>query len=254
MAPEPTVRDRVIAGALAGTELARAGVAAVRWPTFSITSYTMVRGLVRQGIVPDLVIDVGANQGQFTSAVLGLIGDARGVAFEPIPSCADALHAIRDRFPGRLRVIEAAIGAERSTATLTINAHSQSSSLRSLTPKHLSAFPDATPAGTATVEVLRLDEVLADHEINSRSLLKLDVQGFEREAMEGAGELLTRFGHVIVEASFRPLYEGEWTFIDLLDFARERGLKFVRPVGSLRDPRTGEYLQIDALFTGVRRE
>jgi hypothetical protein len=32
----------------------------------------------------------------------------------------------------------------------------------------------------------------------------------------------------------------------------DRGFAFLRPVGALRDPRTGEYLQMDALFVRDR--
>ncbi|MEQ1703916.1 MAG: hypothetical protein ABMA25_27730, partial [Ilumatobacteraceae bacterium] len=43
---------------------------AARWPVYSRTSSAMVASLVAQGIRPPMVIDVGANKGQFAVAVL----------------------------------------------------------------------------------------------------------------------------------------------------------------------------------------
>lgn len=246
------MRDRLRDLSRSGLDLVQGGSALVRWPVFSLTSFRMVRGLVRQGIEPRLVIDVGANRGQFSTAVLELVPQADVVAFEPIPAAAEMLRTLNTRWPDRLTVIESAVGAEPGRATLTINSHSQSSSLRTLTAAHLTAFPGAVPEGQVDVEVVRLDDALGDRALGGGSLLKVDAQGLEREVLTGAGDRLTEFEHVIIEASFRPLYEGEWTFTDLLDFAGDKGLRFVRPVGSLRDPHTGEYLQMDALFRSSR--
>ena len=46
-------------------------------------------------------------------------------------------------------------------------------------------------------------------DLRGRCLLKLDVQGFELSALRGCSELLPRFAHVYVEASFVELYEGQ---------------------------------------------
>jgi hypothetical protein len=50
---------------------------------------------------------------------------------------------------------------------------------------------------------------------------------------------------VILEASFKPMYEGEMLFMDIVRLMEEYGL---RPVGWLSEPKTGEILQMDALF------
>jgi FkbM family methyltransferase len=234
-----------------GSDLAAGAVAAVRWPVFSVTSFRMVRDLKRLGIAPELVVDVGANRGQFTTAVLELLPGASVVAIEPLPDAAEHLRQLKGRWPGRLDVVEAAAGAAAGQAELTVNAHSQSSSLLTLDSRHTRAFPDAIPVGTVTVEVAPLDEILRDRDVPPTALLKIDAQGSERDVLAGAATQLSSFRNLLVEASFDPLYQGEWTFSDVLDFARANGLRFMRPVGALRDPRTGAYLQIDALFEAL---
>jgi len=53
---------------------------------------------------------------------------------------------------------------------------------------------------------------------------------------------------VVAETSLRPLYEGEPLFLDLVEMMGALGFRFLRPVGWLSDPRSGEVLQLDALF------
>jgi hypothetical protein len=92
-----------------------------------------------------------------------------------------------------------------------------------------------------------------DYEIGSISLerpvlLKLDVQGYEAQVLLGATETLKRMDYVLLEASFRPLYEGEKTFMDLARMMERYGFEFLRPIGWLDDPQNGEVLQADVLF------
>jgi FkbM family methyltransferase len=174
--------------------------------------------------------------------------DCDVVSFEPIPEAAERLRELSARWPGRFRVVEAALGTEAGTAQLVVNSHSQSSSLHEMLDTHLDAFPDATPSRTVEVKLQTLDEAMAGIELAAPALLKLDVQGSEADVLAGAVNTLGRFDHLVIESSFEPLYEGERTFLDLVQLLGEHGFDFVRPVGALRHPRTGEFLQVDALF------
>lgn len=230
------------------SHFARLARRSARWPVFSVTSNRLVSGLVQQGIAPTFVVDVGANKGQFAVAILELVPGARVLSFEPLPAQAAALARLDQRYGPRLEVRNLALGSERSRLELHVNQHHQSSSLRSLTPRHLSAFPDAQEAGSVVVDVDRLDSQISSTDVRPGSMLKIDVQGFERDVIEGAGEVLQDFDTLLIEASFQTLYEGEWTFTEMVGDLASRGFEFKRPVGFLQDPQNAEYLQIDALF------
>ncbi len=86
---------------------------------------------------------------------------------------------------------------------------------------------------------------LSAADIPAGSMLKIDVQGFERDVVEGASQVMRNFETLLIESSFQPLYEGEWTFLEMVDEMASLGFTFVRPAGFLQDPRNGEFLQVD---------
>jgi FkbM family methyltransferase len=225
----------------------RALHALATWPKFSLTSYRMMRGMAKQGLKPATIIDVGANIGQFAVAATRMFPEASVHSFEPD---SRSLEKLRRNVAGRnVTVYPVAVGAVDGELSLHVNSHSHSSSLLSLSANHTAAFPDARELGAIPVQVKALDGALSGVELKGPVLLKLDVQGFESEALKGATELLrNRIQHVLIEVSFKPMYEGEVTFRGILDLLESRGFAFVRPLGWLQDPVTDEIVQMDGLF------
>jgi len=220
------------------------------WPRFSLTSYQMVRRLARGGLTPRTVIDVGANAGQFAVAAAKLFPSAHVHSFEPIPQVAAALQ----RNVAGLRnvtVYPLALGARVGRSTMYVNSSGTSSSLRPLAVEHRRAFPSAREVMSIEVPVATLDSVFRDVALPRPVLLKLDVQGSEADAVRGGVSTLAQVDFVVAETSFKPLYDGETLFPDLVGLLRELGFEFVSPVGWLEAPRTGEILQIDALFRSL---
>lgn len=224
-----------------------AWLAAVSWPCFSLTSYRLVTRLLGQGITPRTVIDVGANVGQFAVAAAKLLPSASVHSFEPAPAAFDQL---RKNVAGlrKVRLYPLAVGDKDGQTTFHVNIHSHSSSVRRVGKGHLEAFPAAQEAEIIVVDIARLDTALAEAELAAPTLLKLDVQGYETQALRGARQTLDRVNAAVIEVSFKPLYEGEETFAEVLRLMAEREFRFDRPVGLLLEPRTDEILQLDALF------
>lgn len=221
--------------------------AVLTWPTFSLTSYEMVTNLARQGVRPHSVLDVGANVGQFAVAAAKTFKGVEVHSFEPQPDCVDSLKK-HVRTLDNVNVYACALGDKEGMATLHVNSHRHSSSILPLGVHHKKAFPDAQEVSVIEVPVLTLDQKMADVSLPSPVLLKLDVQGYETRVLQGAAVTLRQVDYVVLEASFKPLYEGERLFVDIMNLMDELGFRFARPVGWLSDDRTGEILQIDALF------
>ncbi len=221
--------------------------ALLSWPKFSITSYRMVSSLMQQGIIPRTVIDVGANVGQFAVACAKIFPGVAVHSFEPLPDCVERLKRNVARLAD-VHVYPLALGAESGETTMHVNSHSHSSSILALGERHRRAFPSAREIGDIKVKMSTLDLEMKSIFLERPVLLKLDVQGYEALVLEGATETLEKIDYVLLEASFRPMYVGEKTFMDIVRTMEGYGFEFLRPVDWLSDPHNGEVLQVDALF------
>lgn len=217
------------------------------WPKFSVTSYSMVSRLLRQDVTPRTVIDVGANVGQFAVVSAKLFPDVRVHSFEPVPACAAELRKNVAELKNIL-VYSFALGEAAGEAKLHVNSYSHASSFLPATRKHREAFPEVRESGEVSVEVSTLDREFSGVELQGPVLLKLDVQGYEAQVIRGGTETLKRVDYVVLEASFKQMYEGEDLFADILRLMEDHGFRFERPVGWLTAPGNGEVLQMDALF------
>lgn len=222
----------------------------LNWPKFSITSFNMISALRTQGIYPKTVIDVGANVGQFAVATAKIFSGVSVHSFEPNPECVSALQKNIASLPNVL-VYPLALGEAEGEVSFHVNSHSHSSSILPLAKSHLMAFPDAREVNMIQVKLCTLDKVFADIELSSPVMLKLDVQGYEAQVLRGATETLKRIDYVVLEASFKPMYQGEILFMDIVKLMEGFEFSFLRPVGMLSDPQTNEIIQMDALFQRI---
>jgi len=79
------------------------------------------------------------------------------------------------------------------------------------------------------------------------ALLKIDVQGYELEALRGCEPLLDRFRHVYVECSFMELYEGQGLASEVIGYLAVYGFRLVG-VYNMGYDRKGHAIQGDFLF------
>lgn len=210
----------------------------------------MVQTLVRLGVAPQTVLDVGANLGQFAIPASYAWPNAAIHCVEPLPEAVSYLEA-RARLRPQIHVHPVAVGAAAGTVTLHVNANSGSSSVLPLGDVHRAAFPNAVEAGNITVPIETLDALFADADLRPPILLVIDVQGFEFAVLTGAERLLRSVEWVILEASTRPMYDGERPIGDLLATMQSAGFALQAFVGRLEDPSTGAIVQVDPLFRRV---
>lgn len=194
-----------------------------------------------------VIIDGGANLGSVTDALLGYYPSAAIHAFEPIPQLADAL---RSKYVHRPNVMihAKALGAEPKRLTFHQLNHIDSSSF--LTPSAITARYHGQKVAINnefTVEQVRLDDMV-DDEID---ILKLDLQGYELEALKGAERSLPSTKLVLIEVEFVPLYENQPLFGDLDVFLRERGF-FLLNLYELWTHPDGQLTSGDAIYLNSR--
>lgn len=170
------------------------------------------------------VVDLGANEGDFSSAVLGLAPDARIVAVEPGPAPRERLeHRLGSRPNVEIRPV--AVAGRSGTATFRLTAHDHNASL--LRPRPESK--EAIGGGWEVVREIEVPTVTLDELVGEQSVdvLKLDVQGAELEVIGGGGQTLARTRAVLLEMNLFSQYEGDATFDALHDEMRGLGFELV---------------------------
>jgi FkbM family methyltransferase len=195
----------------------------------------------------DLVVDVGASDGEYAASLrrLGYNGDI--VSFEPLPDAAARLRARHGR-DARWRSFEIALGDAPGDAELHVAGNSSSSSFLPMLSSHERHAPESAFVGSIRVQVRTLDE-LADEVIGNarRPLLKIDTQGYEKRVLDGARDSIRRFVGVQVELSIEPLYAGAPDYLDMLRILADNGFGLASVEPGFSDRRSGRLLQFDAL-------
>jgi FkbM family methyltransferase len=163
----------------------------------------------------DTVIDVGANIGQFAVTAHCANPDARIFCFEPLAGCFARLRGLAQDYP-RLTVFDHALGAEQGQFEINVASNTGSSSILDFTDLQLETYPDVSVVGKETIRVEVLDKVATPGMTQGRTLLKMDVQGFELEVLKGAEATLAKIEAVYLEASFVPLYADQPLASDLI--------------------------------------
>jgi FkbM family methyltransferase len=173
--------------------------------------------LFRLGYRPRAIIDGGANRGQWFAAASRVFSPARYELIEPVPACHPALeslaasstkvtlHKVALTAPGRSTLAMAGGTAAGGTGSFVVD-HDD--------PRAQIVCP-ATTLDSLFAGELRRDD---------RTLLKLDLEGHEMEALQGASELLPNVEVAVVEAQFFPIAgNGLPCFDDVVRFMHDCG-------------------------------
>jgi FkbM family methyltransferase len=202
----------------------------------------------------DLAIDVGANRGQYGRhlRMLGYKGNI--VSLEPGREAYGHLVATASGDPS-WTTRRMALGAQRETRTFHIAGNiGMSSSFLEMLPASVAAAPNSAYVGAEEAEIVPLDAVFSELRGNaSRVFLKLDVQGMEAAVLDGAAASLDSIELLELESSLVPLYRGECLLPEMMERLHARAFTLVGLNGGFEDHRTGQMLQVDALFARGER-
>jgi FkbM family methyltransferase len=147
------------------------------------------------GFTPDpnsCVVDIGANLGMFSAWVSQYLAPTgRIIALEPHPGAYRLLQGNLSRVRCAAESLNVACGATDQTLPLYFE------------PNRLTVATFEPPAGKALeridVPVRRLDDILAFAGVEDIGLLKIDVEGWEPEVLDGAKDCLRRTDRIVLE-------------------------------------------------------
>lgn len=171
----------------------------------------------------DLVIDVGANDGQFASKLREIGYGGRICSVEPVSRCHASLEARAAADPN-WSVHRTAMGRAPGTATINIFEASDFSSFLKPNGFGQSTFDKMKIAASEEVPVQTLDAFMNEHVApEARVFLKMDTQGFDLEVFAGLRDRIGQVSAIVSELSLTPIYEGMPDFLQALAEFRRRG-------------------------------
>lgn len=200
----------------------------------------------------DLIFDVGANKGQYAEKVFA---HGYGRADRLLRAALRAARRARGEEPqtpgvggGRALLHRRPDGRDRGEHFRELD--------RELDPAALGRTPPGVPGrglrghreGAHVPAPLdeRFDRHLGEA---TRPFLKIDVQGFESEVLDGARRSIPHLVGMQVELSLVDCYEGQkGSFSQMIRRIEEMGFELIRFFPSFIDTATGRWLQADGLF------
>lgn len=208
-------------------------------PTFDLARNTLLRKTAAS-----LVVDGGANRGQWALAIRKEFHELPILSVEPILPAFEVL-ASQAAADLSWKCLNVALSDQMGTATMNVaNNGQQSSSL--LNPRnHLEYYPSVDFPETQETQLVTLDSLGISSE--ERVYLKLDLQGYELQALKGAENLLHQVVGIELEVTTIEMYEGQATFLEVASYLESFGFRLY----SLSDPfrgQDGQTIYLDVLF------
>ncbi len=197
----------------------------------------------------DIVLDIGANEGQFSTEIRehGYRGEI--VSFEPLTSAREKLLLLAEQDKNWTVHKQCAIGDHEGVIEINVAGNSVSSSVLPMLESHASAAIGSAYIASEQVPISRLDSLANLYlKPDSKVFIKIDTQGYEWQVINGASETLKRSQGALCELSLIPLYEGQRLWRDIIDRMETEGFMLWGLQRGFTHPLTGQSLQTDGVF------
>ena len=179
----------------------------------------------------DLILDVGANKGDFSLFLRDRI-DYSGqiIAFEPVAGAFRELQKAAAKDP-LWQVFDLALGSRNTTLEINVAGSPEFSSFLESNQYSQGQFGErAIGSQKQLVVVRRLDEVLNEilPNLGSRKIfLKIDTQGYDLEVFSGLGDKIEYVTAMQSEVSVIPIYKKMPSWIESISVFEKQGFQVV---------------------------
>jgi FkbM family methyltransferase len=199
--------------------------------------------LKARGFYPKSVLDVGANCGEWTRMARNVFPDAEFLLIEPQTAMRSYLEPLCREFEN-VDCVEAGAAAQNGEMVLSVWGELGNGS---------SFLPDPeSECGTKQlVPVRTIDSILEERQSAAPDLVKMDVQGFEIEALKGATSLLGWTEVFILEAGLFVFMPRQPLLREVIDFMASEGYEVYDFPGYIRRPLDGALGTVDVAFVRV---
>jgi FkbM family methyltransferase len=166
----------------------------------------------------DVLIDVGANMGEFSLKVAQKIGKrGKVISFEPDPVNYQRLQtnfSLNPELAARIKVHNVGLGEFPGTVNLSVVNESNRGMNR--------VVKDAVNFNSITINTL--DNIILPEQLTQLTWIKIDVEGFEMHVLKGAVQTIQQFKpSLFIELDDKNLREQNSSASELVSWLTERG-------------------------------
>jgi FkbM family methyltransferase len=196
----------------------------------------------------DKILDVGANNGQYAELMFSLGYKGEIISFEPVKSVFSALEK-KSKKRDNWEVLNCGLGDKNEVLDINISENTFSSSVLNITSSHVKGAPESRYSHKEKIEIKTLDSIYDELVLEGETvLLKMDVQGYEKNVLIGALESIKKIEGIQIEMSLEELYKGEMLLPEAIKLLNSYGFDLFSLENEFHDEETGKLLQVDGIF------
>lgn len=177
----------------------------------------------------DLVIDIGANTGQFAESLYDFDYAGQVLSFEPVSEAHQEISQRSQPYAKWTIAERMAIGEEDGEIEFNITDDTQFSSVLPIEDTFAAHNTKSSIVKKEMLPIHRLDTIISQYvpDWESRNiLLKVDTQGYEQQVLNGAQAVLAKARGIKIEIPVYKIYQqAQLDFYGTLDLVREEGFQ-----------------------------
>ena len=176
------------------------------------------------GSSPIVIYDIGANRGLTALRFLNTFPNATLFAFEPIEELSNELQR-KFADSENVKITNCAISDKSGTLTFYINKSLDTSSTLPSKLTGLNSDAQVKTLNKITVPCQTIDETFYKNKLSVINILKLDIQGGELKALQGAERILKnkKVDVIYTEAYFIQQYVDQPLFYNIAEYLLQLG-------------------------------
>ncbi len=198
------------------------------------------------------IIDIGANTGQFGESLYDFGFQGQVVSFEPVKEVWEELNNRAKKYKNWIVAERCAIGNRDGDIMINVSDDSVFSSVLPIKDSYVAHNEKSKIIKQETTPIYKLDSIIYKYinlNNNPRILLKIDTQGYEKEAIEGASHVFSKSIGLKIEIPLYAMYNDTgYTFYDILEITKKNNFEPYSFNIEGVDLNTGRVNTIDGLF------
>ena len=209
------------------------------------------------GIQPKVIFDVGANKGLTIDLFKQYFRNSKIYAFEAIPELGAELEK-KYLDNSEIIIVPNALDKEQGTRAFNQTVISGNSSFFDISSQQKQSINHSNVTQIdkkIEVQCITLDDYTQENSIEQIDFMKMDIQGAETLALEGANQILNAglISAIYVEVMFAKVYENQSFYHDISSFLLDKGYWFYDFFSSSHQS-DGSLIHSNALFFSPKIE